>query len=156
VSADPRRAVAPDPLFLRGSALRDAAGLVHDVADRLEAAAAPALSALGLGWPHFRALTLIAARPGLTVAAAAAALAVTKQSLAPVLNTLEAQALIRREADARDRRARRLHLTAAGEDARRRIAEPQAVLLAQAFRAAGPEAVEGFRAVLNALPGDAR
>lgn len=145
------RGLGGDPLFLRGDALREAADLAMRSGRALDAATAPALIAADLGWPHFRALALLAQRGGLGVNAAAAALGVTKQSLAPVLSVLAARGLIRRDTDPHDRRGRRLSLTSAGEAMLRAIVTPQAEALAHAFRKAGPEAVEGYRAVCAAL-----
>ncbi|MGD9743974.1 MAG: MarR family transcriptional regulator, partial [Dongiaceae bacterium] len=48
----------------------------------------------------------------------------------------------------RDRRQRLLHLTAKGADLERRLTERQRQLIAAAYRAAGAEAVDGFRKVL--------
>lgn len=140
-----------DPLFLRGPALREAADLAMRSGRALDAATAPALVDADLGWPHFRALALLAQRGGLGVNAAAAELGVTKQSLAPVLRLLTERGLVRRDKNPNDRRSRRLTLTPAGDETLRAIVAPQAEALARAFRKAGPAAVEGYRAVCAAL-----
>ena len=50
-----------------------------------------------------------------------------------------------------DRRERQLHLTAKGTALERRLSEAQRARMRQAYRAAGPQAVAGFRQVLEAM-----
>jgi DNA-binding MarR family transcriptional regulator len=50
-----------------------------------------------------------------------------------------------------DRRQRNLHLTPAGEALERQLSEPQRERLRRAFSEAGPQAVAGFRQVLERM-----
>ena len=50
-----------------------------------------------------------------------------------------------------DRRERHLFLTEAGADLERQLSDVQRARMRDAYRAAGPEAVRGFRQVLEAM-----
>jgi DNA-binding MarR family transcriptional regulator len=50
-----------------------------------------------------------------------------------------------------DRRQRHLRLSPAGEELERELSEPQRARLRRAFSEAGPEAVAGFREVLERM-----
>jgi DNA-binding MarR family transcriptional regulator len=138
-------------LFLREEELDRAVDLVLSAARVFFQAAAPALSDHGLGPAHYRALAAVRREGEMTVSALIARLGVRKQSLARVLNEVEAAGLIRRRPDPSDRRARLLSLTPAGEEAERAASKALRDRLGQVFRAAGPEAVAGAHAVLTGL-----
>ena len=105
----------------------------------------------GYGRAHHRALHFIATRPDLTVAELLEILGVTKQSLNRVLRELIDRELVEQRIGERDRRQRLLRLTPAGEALERRLAEVQRARVRRAFREAGPEAVAGFRLVLERM-----
>jgi DNA-binding MarR family transcriptional regulator len=109
------------------------------------------LEELGLGRAHHRALHFIGRNPGLTVSALLAILRITKQSLARVLNLLVEDGYVAQAPGYEDRRLRLLTLTEKGQALERRLFDSQRDLLTRAYRQAGPEAVEGFRAVMRAL-----
>ena len=95
----------------------------------------------------------IARNPGLSVAELLAFLKVTKQSLNRVLNDLLKDGFVERKTGMQDRRTRRLQLTAAGAALADAIWEAQRPALACAFKAAGQDAVNGFRKVLLGVGG---
>jgi MarR family transcriptional regulator, temperature-dependent positive regulator of motility len=64
---------------------------------------------------QFAALTMIAANPGIDQARLAAAIAFDRATTGGVIDRLEAKGFVRREIVKTDRRARRLHLEAAGK-----------------------------------------
>ena len=64
---------------------------------------------------QFAALTMIAASPAIDQARLAAAIAFDRATTGGVIDRLEAKGYVRREIVKTDRRARRLHLEAAGE-----------------------------------------
>ena len=103
------------------------------------------------GRAHHRAIHFINRNPGTTVNNLLAILGVTKQSLNRVLRTLVDDGLVESRVGTRDRRERHLHLTDAGRDLERELSEAQRVRMRSAFRQAGPEAVAGFRQVLEAM-----
>lgn len=109
------------------------------------------LSGLAYGRAHHRALHFIARAPGTTVNNLLEILGVTKQSLNRVLRTLVEDGLVESEVGKRDRRERNLNLTEEGAALERRIAEVQRARMRTAYRNAGPEAVAGFRTVLEAM-----
>ncbi len=109
------------------------------------------LAARGLGRAHHRALHFIARAPGITVSRLITLLGVTKQSLNRVLRTLVADGLVEARVGDSDRRERHLFLTKAGAELEKKLAEVQRARMRMAYRAAGPEAVAGFRSVLEAL-----
>lgn len=96
----------------------------------------------------------IARNPGLSVAELLGFLRVTKQSLNRVLNDLLKSGLVERKTGMQDRRTRSLALTPAGTALAEAIWEAQRPLLAAAFKAAGQDAVGGFRKVLIGIAGE--
>jgi len=109
------------------------------------------LEEMGYGRAHHRALHFINRRPGLTVNDLIELLGVTKQSLNRVLRQLVADGLVESRVGATDRRQRCLSLTEAGRALEGRLSATQRARMRQAYRAAGPDAVQGFRAVLEQI-----
>jgi len=94
------------------------------------------LDAHGYGRAHHRALHFIHRSPGTTVNNLLSILGVTKQSLNRVLRLLIEEGLV----EAR-----------AGSELERELSEVQRERMRAAYREAGPEAVRGFRTVLEAM-----
>ena len=109
------------------------------------------LSDLAYGRAHHRAVHFINRSPGTTVNNLLALLGVTKQSLNRVLRALVEDGLVRSEVGKRDKRERHLYLTEAGEALERQLSDAQRDRMRAAYRSAGPEAVTGFRQVLEAM-----
>ena len=109
------------------------------------------LADMDYGRAHHRALHFVNREPGLTVTALLAVLGVTKQSLNRVLRALIDDGLVESRVGRRDRRERQLFLTPAGTALERRLSESQRARMRSAYRRAGPQAVAGFRQVLEAM-----
>jgi DNA-binding MarR family transcriptional regulator len=109
------------------------------------------LEELGLGRAHHRAMHFIGRHPGITVSELLSILRITKQSLARVLSELIDRGYVAQTPGVGDRRLRLLHLTGAGEALERRLFERQKACLAEAFHAAGPTALDGFRQVMRGI-----
>ena len=109
------------------------------------------LEELGLGRAHHRALHFIGRNPGITVSGLLAILRITKQSLARVLNALVDDGYVGQAPGFEDRRLRLLTLTEKGQALEKRLFEAQRNRIAQAYRIAGPSAVQGFRDVMRAM-----
>lgn len=105
----------------------------------------------GYGRAHHRAIHFINRSPGTTVNNLLDVLGVTKQSLNRVLRTLIEKDLVEVRVGTRDRRERHLHLTEAGAALERELSDAQRARMRAAYRAAGPEAVAGFRLVLEQM-----
>ncbi|MEM9756524.1 MAG: MarR family transcriptional regulator [Pseudomonadota bacterium] len=105
----------------------------------------------GYGRAHHRAIHFINRSPGTTVNNLLDVLGVTKQSLNRVLRTLIEKNLVEVRVGTRDRRERHLHLTEAGAALERELSDAQRARMRAAYRAAGPEAVAGFRLVLEQM-----
>jgi DNA-binding MarR family transcriptional regulator len=103
------------------------------------------------GRAHHRAVHFINRQPGLTVTALLAVLGVTKQSLNRVLRTLIEDGLVENRVGRRDKRERHLYLTETGAALERELSEAQRGRMRAAYRSAGPQAVAGFRQVLEAM-----
>lgn len=103
------------------------------------------------GRAHHRALHFIHRYPGTTVTNLLVILGVTKQSLNRVLRTLAEDGLVDIRVGTRDRRERHLFLTDSGEALEDRLSDVQRERMRVAYRAAGPDAVRGFRQVLEAM-----
>ncbi|MFV0292643.1 MAG: MarR family winged helix-turn-helix transcriptional regulator [Paracoccus sp. (in: a-proteobacteria)] len=113
------------------------------------------LEGIDYGRAHHRALHFIARKPGLTVSDLLDILGVTKQSLNRVLRTLLADELVESRIGMRDRRERQLFLSQKGTCLEQQLSEAQRARVRAAYRAAGPQAVAGFRQVLEAMMDEA-
>ena len=109
------------------------------------------LDTLAYGRAHHRAVHFINRSPGLTVSSLLAILGVTKQSLNRVLRTLFEDGLVEARVGKSDKRERHLHLTEKGLGLERALSDAQRARMRAAYRAAGPQAVQGFRTVLEAM-----
>ncbi|WP_212522828.1 MarR family transcriptional regulator [Actibacterium sp. MT2.3-13A] len=103
------------------------------------------------GRAHHRAIHFIHRSPGTTVNNLMSILGVTKQSLNRVLRTLIEDGLVESRVGPRDKRERHLYLTEAGATLEQELSDAQRARMRAAYRAAGPEAVAGFRQVLEAM-----
>lgn len=103
------------------------------------------------GRAHHRAIHFINRSPGTTVNNLLAILGVTKQSLNRVLRTLVEDGLVESRVGTRDKRERHLYLTDQGIALERELSEAQRTRMRAAYRAAGPDAVAGFRTVLEQM-----
>lgn len=105
----------------------------------------------GYGRAHHRAIHFINRRPGLTVNELLDILRVTKQSLNRVLRQLVEDRLVTSRVGREDRRQRNLQLTEAGRQLEQELSAAQRRRMRAAFSNAGPEAVHGFRQVLEQM-----
>jgi len=142
---------APNPLFLREEELRQ--GIEHLFFAYRDFTSEPdqILASYGFGRAHHRAIYFVGRNPGLPVSELLDILKITKQSLSRVLSQLVAEGFIEQRAGERDRRQRLLELTEKGRELERQLTEPQLQRFARAYKAAGAEAVVGFRTVLVGL-----
>ena len=101
------------------------------------------------GRAHHRAIHFIQRRPGTTVNSLLEILGVTKQSLNRVLRQLIEDCLVESKVGEKDRRERHLFLTKSGKDLESELSFAQRKRLRTAYKEAGPDAVQGFRKVLE-------
>lgn len=109
------------------------------------------LADMAYGRAHHRAVHFINRAPGTTVNNLLNILGVTKQSLNRVLRTLIADGLVESRVGQTDKRERHLLLTDAGRALEQQLSDAQRARMRAAFREAGPDAVGGFRRVLEAM-----
>ena len=109
------------------------------------------LADMAYGRAHHRAIHFIARAPGTTVNNLLNILGVTKQSLNRVLRTLVEDGLVESRVGTSDKRERHLFLTEDGIALERKLSDAQRARMRAAYRTAGPEAVSGFRQVLEAM-----
>ncbi|MCL3882026.1 MarR family transcriptional regulator [Marivita sp. GX14005] len=112
------------------------------------------LEGMSYGRAHHRALHFIQCAPGTTVNNLLIILGVTKQSLNRVLRTLIEDGLVESHVGRSDKRERHLTLTEAGQALERELSDAQRMRMRDAYRKAGPEAVAGFKTVLEAMMDD--
>jgi DNA-binding MarR family transcriptional regulator len=143
-----------NPLFLREEELRQGIEMLFYAYRDFTAEADAMLAQYGFGRAHHRVIYFVGRNPGMTVSALLSILKITKQSLSRVLSQLVKKGLITQRPGPRDRRQRLLELTPAGAELERRLTEAQRALVARAYRAAGADAVDGFRKVLLGLIND--
>jgi DNA-binding MarR family transcriptional regulator len=109
------------------------------------------LEGMDYGRAHHRAVHFIHRSPGTTVNNLLSILGVTKQSLNRVLRTLIDDGLVESRVGRDDKRERHLYLTPRGAELERALSDAQRARMRAAYRAAGPQAVQGFRQVLEAM-----
>ena len=109
------------------------------------------LETMDYGRAHHRAVHFIHRSPGTTVGNLLAILGFTKQSLNRVLRALFDDGLVEARVGKKDKRERHLYLTEKGRALERALSDAQRARMRAAYRAAGPQAVQGFRAVLEAM-----
>ena len=109
------------------------------------------LGDMAYGRAHHRAIHFIGRAPNTTVDNLLNILGVTKQSLNRVLRTLIADGLVESKVGRADKRERHLTLTQAGRTLEQTLSDAQRARMRAAFREAGPDAVAGFRTVLEAM-----
>ena len=109
------------------------------------------LEDLDYGRAHHRAIHFINRAPGTKVSNLLNILGVTKQSLNRVLRKLIADGLVQSRVGRNDKRERHLFLTDAGRALESELSDAQRARMRTAYRQAGPEAVAGFRKVLEAM-----
>jgi len=112
------------------------------------------LARYGFGRAHHRVIHFVGRHPQMTVSELLAILRITKQSLNRVLGQLVRQEFILQQPGSHDRRQRLLELTPKGHDLERQLSEPQRARIANAYRQAGPHAVDGFREVMLGIIGE--
>jgi DNA-binding MarR family transcriptional regulator len=148
----PPRLPPPTPVVDVGDAeMRLAQSLLFFAYRDFTDAADKVLEELDLGRAHHRALHFIGRNPGITVSGLLAILRITKQSLARVLNALIDQGYVGQAPGFEDRRLRLLTLTDKGTALEQRLFAVQRDRIAEAYRTAGPQAVDGFRSVMRAI-----
>lgn len=103
------------------------------------------------GRAHHRCIHFINRRQGLTVNELLDILGVTKQSLNRVLRQLVDDGLVDSRVGKQDRRQRNLYLTESGQALEKELSEAQRKRMRKAYSNAGPEAVQGFRKVLEQM-----
>jgi DNA-binding MarR family transcriptional regulator len=140
-----------NPLFLRDAELRQAMELLFFSYRDFTGEADAILADYGFGRAHHRVIYFVGANPGITVSDLLLILKITKQSLSRVLGELINQGFVSQRTDAADRRRRRLYLAPKGAELERLLTDRQSQRIADAFRSAGAEAVEGFRTVLRGI-----
>lgn len=109
------------------------------------------LADMAYGRAHHRAVHFINRAPGTTVNNLLALLGVTKQSLNRVLRTLIEDGLVESRVGTADKRERHLFLTEKGAVLESRLSDAQRSRMRAAYKDAGPEAVAGFKQVLEAM-----
>ncbi|WP_298969168.1 MarR family transcriptional regulator [uncultured Roseobacter sp.] len=109
------------------------------------------LADMAYGRAHHRAVHFINRAPGTTVNNLLNILGVTKQSLNRVLRTLIEDGLVESKVGKLDKRERHLFLTEEGQALEQKLSDAQRARMRMAFRDAGPDAVAGFRQVLEAM-----
>jgi DNA-binding MarR family transcriptional regulator len=135
-------------LFLREEELRQGIELLFYAYRDFTAGPDEILASYGFGRAHHRVIYFVGRHPEMTVTELLGILRITKQSLSRVLSQLVQQGFIVQRAGQRDRRQRLLELTEKGVELERQLSENQRIRVANAYREAGAQAVDGFRKVM--------
>ncbi len=137
-----------NPLFLREEDLRQAMELLFFAYRDFTAEPDQVLANYDFGRAHHRVIYFVGRHPSITVKDLLKILGITKQSLSRVLGQLVREGFIAQTTGHSDRRQRLLTLTEKGQLLERELVSMQARRISNAYRIAGPEAVEGFRQVM--------
>jgi len=140
-------------LFLRDEELRQGIELLFFAYRDFTAEPDAMLAKFGFGRAHHRVVYFVGRTPGMTVGELLFILRITKQSLSRVLSQLVKQGFVSQRTGAQDRRQRLLYLTDKGAELERQLSAEQRARIARAYRAAGAQAVEGFRKVMLGIIG---
>lgn len=127
--------------------------LLHRAAQRMHAATGAAAEKHGRSLRDHIVLSALHKSPGLTQVELGRALGMDKTTLTSELDRLERADLVERSVDPRDRRARVLALTVAGDEARRAVAADAEQAEATALAAFSAAEVTALRRMLFALVG---
>ena len=138
----------PHPLYLDDEELRHGMELLFYAYRDFTAEPDAILTRYRYGRAHHRVIYFVGRNPRITVSELLAILKITKQSLSRVLGQLVREGFIVQHPGPRDRRQRLLELTPKGVELERTLSESQRRRIANAYRDAGPAAVEGYRAVM--------
>lgn len=111
------------------------------------------LAELGLSRVHHRILYFVGRNPGLSVSELLGILGVTKQSLNGPLRQLSELGYVQAQADAQDRRIKRLSLTESGQALETSLSSDQRARLARVFEQLGIQDEQAWRRVMNGLAG---
>ncbi|WP_415922292.1 MarR family winged helix-turn-helix transcriptional regulator [Tateyamaria sp. SN6-1] len=149
--ADGRTASGENLLYLTDEQLRQGIEAMFFAYRGFTADPDRILSDMAYGRAHHRAIHFINRAPGTTVNNLLNILGVTKQSLNRVLRTLIEDGLVESHVGTVDKRERHLFLTEAGQALEGQLSDAQRARMRAAFRDAGPDAVAGFRTVLEAM-----
>jgi DNA-binding MarR family transcriptional regulator len=144
---------AANPLFLREEELRQGIELLYYAYRDFTAEPDEILARYGFGRAHHRVIYFVGRYPEMTVTQLLGILRITKQSLSRVLGQLVREGFIKQRSGDRDRRQRLLELTEKGVELERELSETQRQRVAQAYREAGAQAVDGFRKVMLGVIG---
>jgi len=138
-------------LFLRDEEIREGIELLFYAYRDFISDPDAILKEFEFGRAHHRVIHFVGRNPDINVAELLSILRITKQSLGRVLKQLVEQGFVDQRVSTRDRRQRLLTLTEKGIDLEHRLSSPQRARVVKAFREAGPEAVAGYRKVLEGL-----
>ena len=142
---------AANPLFLKDEELRAGFELLFAAMRSLGGAIATELSAAGIGSQHRLPLYLIGSGAGTTPGELTEKLGLPKQTVSRLVTELVDRDLVESRRSIGDGRRRTLTLTGPGADLDARLWRLEHDRLADAYRAAGAEAVEGFKQVVHAV-----
>ena len=150
-SSNSRGSGEQELLFLTDEQLRNGIEAMYFAYRSFTAGPDRILKSYGYGRAHHRALHFINRYPGTTSSELIKILEVSRQSLSLVLRQLIADEIVVIRDPSKDRRKRHIHLTERGKRLEAELSNVQKSRMRIAYRAAGPEAVSGFRTVLDRL-----
>jgi len=142
---------AGNPLFLRDAVLDDSLELLLQAHLSLVSLAFDRLTEENLDQIDFFLLFFITRHPGTTSTELGSLMGQSKQNLSRRINSLIARDLLIRARDHDDKRRQLLRTTEAAEGLVSEVVTSQRRQLRRAFRDIGPDGVDGFRAIVDAL-----
>ena len=140
-----------EPAFLREEELRRAIEMLFFAYRDFTGEPDTMLAGIGLGRAHHRAIYFVGRNPNINVTHLLGILKITKQSLSRVLSQLVREGYIEQHMAKDDRRKRLLRLTVKGVELERALTAQQRERIQGAYKAAGAQAVQGFKNVMQGI-----
>ena len=137
-----------NPLFLKNEELKIALELLFFLSRDLDNNINPMLKNYGYNKTHFSVIFLSSKNFSLTIKELLVVLNIKKQSLAKVINKLKEDDIILIKKSKKDKRNKNIYLTKKGIKIEKKLTEKQISNIANAYKNAGTDSINGFKKIL--------
>ena len=137
-----------NPLFLKNEELKIALELLFFLSRDLDNNINPMLKNYGYNKTHFSVIFLSSKNFSLTIKELLVVLNIKKQSLSKVINKLKEDDIILLKKSKKDKRNKNIYLTKKGIKIEKKLTEKQISNIANAYKNAGTDSINGFKKIL--------
>ena len=142
-----------NPLFLKDKELKTAFELLFFTIKDFDRNISSLLKKFGYNKTHFAVIFLASNNYYLTIKDLLVILDIKKQSLAKIINKLKNDDIIFLKKSKKDKRNKNIYLTKKGMKIEKKLTEKQINNIANAYKNAGTESINGFKKILINLVG---